>query len=43
MTFSFLFSFSPQMDFLSRLYYENRTVLALFVGVGKNTLREALD
>jgi hypothetical protein len=23
------------MDFLSRLYYENRTVLALFVGVGK--------
>jgi hypothetical protein len=38
MTSSFLFSFSPQMGFLSRLYHENRTVLALFAGVGKITL-----
>jgi hypothetical protein len=32
MTSSFLFSFSPQMGFLSRLYHENRTALALFAG-----------
>jgi hypothetical protein len=32
MTSSFLFSFSPQMGFLSRLYHENRTILALFGG-----------
>jgi hypothetical protein len=32
MTSSFLFSFSPHMGFLSRLYHENRTALALFAG-----------
>jgi hypothetical protein len=38
MTSSLLFSFSTQTGFLSRLYHENRTALALFAGVGKITL-----